>query len=47
MSKSDIWFFSFISLWIVLTAGSPDLMDAIICRVGFDNPEACMKVVKP
>lgn len=34
----DKWFFGFITLWIVLTAGTPDLLDAVIKRVGdYDN----------
>lgn len=30
---SDKWLFGFITLWIVLTAGKPDLLDAIADRV--------------
>ena len=30
---SDKWLFGFITLWIVLTAGKPDLLDAITDRV--------------
>lgn len=33
MSNSDKWVFGFITLWIVLTAGKPDLLDAITVRV--------------
>lgn len=29
MSKNDKWFFGFITLWIILTAGRPDLIDAV------------------
>lgn len=39
MSKSDAWFFGFITLWIVLTAGTPDLIDALTVRV-MDNQQA-------
>lgn len=30
---SDKWLFGFITLWIVLTAGKPDLLDTISKRV--------------
>lgn len=33
MSSSDKWFFGFITLRIVLTAGKPDLIDALTVRV--------------
>ena len=33
MSSSDKWFFGFITLWVVLCAGKPDLLDAIAERV--------------
>ena len=32
MSKSDAWFFGFVTLWIVLCAGKPDLLDALTVR---------------
>lgn len=33
MSNQDKWFFGFITLWVVLCAGDPDLIDAINDRV--------------
>lgn len=30
MSSSDKWFFGFITLWIVLCAGNPDVLDGLI-----------------
>lgn len=33
MSKGDIWFFGFITLWIILCAGKPDLLGALTARV--------------
>ncbi len=33
MSKGDAWCFGFITLWIVLCAGKPDLLDAITVKV--------------
>lgn len=33
----DKWLFGFITLWIVLTAGRPDLIDAITVRVMGDQ----------
>lgn len=33
MSSADKWLFGFITLWIVLTAGKPDLIDALTVRV--------------
>lgn len=27
MSSSDKWFFGFITLWIILCAGQPDILD--------------------
>lgn len=29
MSNSDKWFFGFITLWIILTAGTPDILDGV------------------
>lgn len=43
MSSSDKWFFGFITLWIVLCAGKPDLIDALIVRV-MDNPQVYEKM---
>jgi len=34
VSKGETWFFGFITIWIVLAAGEPDLLDAVIKRVG-------------
>ena len=33
MSSQDKWFFGFITLWVVLCAGEPDLIDAVNDRV--------------
>ena len=33
MSDADKWFFGFITLWIILCAGEPDLLDAITERI--------------
>lgn len=33
MSNADKWFFGFITLWIVLCAGKPDILDGITVRV--------------
>lgn len=33
MSNNDKWFFGFITLWVILCAGEPDLLDAITDRV--------------
>lgn len=30
MSKNERWFFGFVTLWVVLFAGSPDLHDVLI-----------------
>ena len=30
---SDKWLFGFITLWVILCAGEPDLLDAIVDRV--------------
>lgn len=49
MSDADKWLFGFITLWIVLTAGTPDLLDAMINRVGgwdVSHPENCVEVEK-
>lgn len=40
MSSSDKWFFGFITAWIILCAGEPDLLDAITDRVSGRN--ACV-----
>lgn len=44
MSSGDKWFFGFITLWIVLCAGEPDLLDAITERVS--GKYACEEVGK-
>lgn len=36
MSSSDNWFFGFITIWVILCAGQPDLLDAISKRVAQD-----------
>lgn len=33
MNNNDRWFFGFITLWVILCAGEPDLLDAITDRV--------------
>jgi hypothetical protein len=33
VSSGDKWFFGFITLWIILCAGEPDLLDAISKRI--------------
>ena len=33
MSDADKWFFGFITLWVILFAGEPDLLDAVTDRV--------------
>ena len=33
MSNNDKWFFGFVTLWIVLTAGTPDVIDGLIVRL--------------
>lgn len=33
MSDADKWFFGFITLWVILCAGEPDLLDAVTDRV--------------
>lgn len=33
VSESDAWFFGFITLWIILCSGKPDLIDALNVRV--------------
>lgn len=38
MNKNDLMIFAFITLWIVLTAGTPDLIDAVVCSI-MDNCE--------
>jgi len=43
MSNADKWFFGFITLWIVLCAGKPDLIDALIVRV-MDNQQVYEKM---
>lgn len=37
MSKTDVLFFGFITLWIVLCAGKSDLIDALTVRVMGDQ----------
>ena len=37
VSKSDCWLFGFITLWVVLCAGKPDLIDALTVRVMGDQ----------
>jgi len=29
MNKNDLMFFGFVTLWIILTAGKPDVLDGI------------------
>lgn len=33
MSNADKWLFGFITMWILLCAGKPDIIDAITVRV--------------
>jgi hypothetical protein len=37
MSDSDKWFFGFITLWIVLCSGTPDLLDGITSSLMKDS----------
>lgn len=37
MDKNDLMFFSFITLWVILCAGSPDILDGITHRLMNDT----------
>jgi hypothetical protein len=39
MSKNDIWLFGFITIWIILTAGTPDILDGITQQLIKDSCE--------
>jgi hypothetical protein len=43
MSNNDKWFFGFITLWIVLCAGTPDILDGVTARL---MGSGCDKVVE-
>lgn len=48
MSNSGKWFFGFIPLWIILTAGTPDVIDAVTVRLmGSQCTYDTYKGVKP
>lgn len=48
MSNADKWLFGFITLWIVLTAGTPDIIDAVTVRLmGSQCTYDAYKGVKP
>lgn len=40
MNKDDLMVYVFITLWIVLTAGTPDVLDGITHRLMNTNTEA-------
>ena len=39
MNNADKWFFGFITLWVVLCAGDPDILDGITVKL-MGSPEA-------
>ena len=38
MSNGDKWLFGFVTLWIFLCAGNPDVLDAIVAALGSCQP---------
>lgn len=48
MSNNDKWFLGFVTAWVILTAGTPDLLDALTIRVmGSQCTYELYKGVKP
>jgi hypothetical protein len=44
-SWDDLILFTFITLWIILTAGSPDLIDASVCSIMDNCDEAYERIL--
>jgi len=41
MNKNDLMFFGFVTLWIILTAGTPDVIDGIVHILMHEEAMVC------